>query len=123
MAAILVTWIANSLAIFCVAYLMRSVEVASLRDAFIAGAILSLVNAIVKPIVVILTLPITIVTLGLFYFVVTAFCLWLTSKIFPGFGLHGFWATVFASILVSIFSAFIHSALSKAAGGGNQRRR
>ena len=68
MAAILVTWIANSLAIYCVAYLMLSVEVASLRDAFIAGAILSLINAIVKPILVVLTLPLTVVTLGLLLF-------------------------------------------------------
>ncbi len=55
MAAILVTWIANSVAIYCVAYLMRSVEVASFRDALIAGAVLSLINAIVKPVLVILT--------------------------------------------------------------------
>ena len=114
MAAILVTWVANSLAIYCVAYLMTSVDVASIQDAFIAGAILSLINAIVKPIVVILTLPITVVTLGLFYFVVTAFCLWLTSKLMPGFVLQGFWATLFASILISLFSSLIHNALSKA---------
>lgn len=114
MTALLITWIANSLAIYCVGYLMLSVEVASLRDAFIAGAILSVVNAIVKPVVVILTLPLTIITLGLFYFVVTAFCLWLTSRLVPGFMLQGFWATLFASILVSLFSSLIHSALSKA---------
>ena len=84
MAAILVTWIANSLAIYGVAYLMRSVEVASVGDAFLAGAVLTLINAFVKPILVILTLPLTILTLGLFYFVVTAFCLWLVSELCPG---------------------------------------
>ena len=122
MAAILVTWIANSLAIYCVAYLMVSVDVASLREAFIAGAILSLINAIVKPVVVLLTLPLTVVTLGLFYFVITAFCLWLTSKIYPDFAVQGFWATLFASILVGLFSAVIHSVLSKATTGSRQRR-
>ena len=121
MAAILVTWIANSLAIYCVAYLMLSVDVASLREAFIAGAILSLINAIVKPVLVILTLPLTIVTLGLFYFIVTAFCLWLTAWLYPGFALQGFWATLFAAILVSLFSAVIHSILSKATTGGRRR--
>ena len=122
MAAILVTWIANSLAIYCIAYLMLSVDVASLREAFIAGAILSLVNAIVKPVVVLLTLPLTIVTLGLFYFVVTAFCLWLTSWLYPGFAIQGFWATLFASILIGLLSSFIHRMLSGATSSRNQRR-
>ena len=123
MAAILVTWIANSLAIYCVAYLMLSVNVASLRDAFIAGAILSLINAIVKPVVVVLTLPLTIVTLGLFYFVVTAFCLWLTSRLYEGFMVQGFWATLFASILIGLFSALIHSVLSRATSSSGNRQR
>ena len=114
MTAILVAWIANSLAIYFVAYLMTSVQVASLRDALIAGAILSVINAIVKPVVVVLTLPITVITLGFFYFVVTAFCLYLTSVFYDGFILHGFWATVFAAILVSIFSTFINRVLTNA---------
>src|SRR5207244_3288242 len=64
--SLLITWIANSLAIYAVAYLMGGVQVASVRDAFLAGAVLSLVNLIVKPIIFVLTLPFTIVTLGLF---------------------------------------------------------
>ena len=84
---LVVTWIANSLAIYAVAYLMRSVEVASLVDAFLAGGVLTLINAIVKPILVILTLPLTIITLGLFYFFVTAFCLWLAAVF--GARVHG----------------------------------
>ncbi len=93
---------------------MRGVDVASFRDALFAGALLSLVNAIVKPILVLLTLPVTILTLGLFYFVVTAFCLWLTAQFAPGFMLHGFFTTIVASILVSIFSAVVSSVLAKA---------
>ena len=121
MAAILITWIANSLAIYLVAYLMGSVEVASWRDAFIAGAVLSTINAIVKPIVVILTLPLTIVTLGLFYFVVTAFCLWLASVLVPGFILGGFFSTVFAAILIGLISAVISRVLGK--GSAERARR
>ncbi len=80
MTAILLTWIANSLAILALGYLWPSlVSVVSAREAFIAGALLSLVNAIVRPILVILTLPLTILTLGLFYFVVTAICLRLVA--------------------------------------------
>ena len=114
MAAIVITWIANSLAIYAVAYLMRGIELASFRDALMAGAVLSLVNALVKPIVVLLTLPVTIVTLGLFYFVVTAFCLWLTAWISPGFMVSGFFTTLVAAVLISIFSAIIHGMLKKA---------
>jgi len=115
MTTIVITWIANSLAIYAVAYLMRGVDVASFRDALLAGALLSIVNALVKPIVVVLTLPLTIVTLGLFYFVVTAFCLWLTAQLAPGFMLHGFLTTIVASILISIISAVLHSALKRVA--------
>jgi putative membrane protein len=115
MTTIVITWIANSLAIYAVAYLMRGVDVASFRDALLAGALLSIVNALVKPIVVVLTLPLTIVTLGLFYFVVTAFCLWLTAQLAPGFMLHGFFTTIVASILISIISAVLHGALKRAA--------
>ena len=114
MTGFVITWIANSLAIYAVGYLLRGVDVASLRDAFIAGIILSLINMLVKPIVVILTLPLTIVTLGLFYFVVSAFCLWLASEFVPGFMLHGFFTTVLAAVLVSIFSAVVHQVLSNA---------
>jgi len=123
MLAIVVTWIANSLSIYAVAYLLRSVDVASLRDAFLAGAVLTLVNAIVKPIVVILTLPLTVLTLGLFYFVITAFCLWLASVFVPGFLVQGFFMTIIAAILVSLFSAVINRALSNVAGDSAGRGR
>jgi putative membrane protein len=114
MTGFVVTWIADSLAIYAVGYLMRGVEVASLRDAFIAGALLSLINMLVKPILVILTLPLTIVTLGLFYFVVSGFCLWLASEFVSGFMIHGFFTTIVAAILVSIFSAAVHQVLTNA---------
>ena len=114
MAGILVTWIANSLAIYFVGWLLGGVEVGSLRDAFIAGAVLSVINAIVKPVIVVLTLPLTLVTLGLFYFVVTAFCLWLASQLVSGFIIHGFFTTLVAAILISICSAFIASFLTPA---------
>jgi putative membrane protein len=89
--------------------------VASLTVAFLAGAVLTLINALVKPILVILTLPLTILTLGLFYFVVTAFCLWLASQFVTGFIVHGFFTTVVAAILVSLISTIIGRALSRAA--------
>jgi putative membrane protein len=111
MARILVAWIANSLAILAVAYLLGAVSVASARDAFAAGLLLTLVNAIVRPILVILTLPLTVVTLGLFYFVITGFCLWLTAYFIPGFAVHGVFMTIVASILISLISTLISRVL------------
>ena len=113
MTAILITWIANSIAIYAVGYLMRGVDVASFRDALIAGALLSLVNALVKPVIVLLTLPLTVLTLGLFYFVVTAFFLWLTAQFAPGFMVSGFLTMLSASVLIRLFSTVIYRALSK----------
>ena len=121
--SLLITWIANSLAIYAVAYLMQSVDVASAGVAFLAGAVLTLINALVKPILVLLTLPLTVLTLGLFYFVVTAFCLWLASELVPGFLVQGKLSTIFASILVSLFSALINRILSNAATEPPERRR
>jgi putative membrane protein len=107
--AFVVTWVANSLALYCIAYVLggRGIEVASLGAAFIAGAILTVVNAVVKPILLVLTLPLTIVTLGLFYFVLSAICLWITAALVPGIGVHGVFATILAAILVSLLSALI----------------
>ena len=112
---IVLTWIANSLAILAVAYFLGVITVSSVRDAFIAGAVLSLINAIVRPILVVLTLPLTIITLGLFYFVITGFCLWLTAYFIPGFAVHGWFMTIVASILISLVSAIITRVLRKAA--------
>jgi putative membrane protein len=113
--ALFITWIANSLSIYAVAYLMAGVDVASIQDAFLAGLVLTAVNALVKPVLVLLTLPLTILTLGLFYFVVTAFCLYLASVLVPGFILQGKLRTVVAAILISLLSALITRMLSRAA--------
>lgn len=113
--ALFITWIANSLSIYAVAYLMAGVDVASLQDAFLAGLVLTAVNALVKPVLVLLTLPLTILTLGLFYFVVTAFCLYLASALVPGFILQGKLRTFVAAILISLLSTLINRALSRAA--------
>jgi putative membrane protein len=107
MVHILIAWIANSLAILAVAYLLGAVSVASTRDAFLAGLLLTLVNAIVRPILVVLTLPLTVITLGLFYFVITGFCLWLTAYFIPGFAVRGVFMTIVASILISLISTLI----------------
>src|SRR6266852_1356258 len=75
-----------------------------LWPALLAGLVLALINAVVRPILKVLTLPLTLLTLGLFLFVLNAFCLWLTSAIVPGFDVHGFWAAFLGALLISVVS-------------------
>ncbi|MEI6243626.1 MAG: phage holin family protein [Acidobacteriota bacterium] len=111
MPSLVLTWIANSAAIWLAAYFFSGVSVASWTDAFVAGLVLTLVNAIVKPILVVLTLPITLVTLGLFYFVVSAICLKITANLINGFAVSGWFNTIVAAILISLFSTIIQGLL------------
>src|SRR6187200_1668756 len=94
----------NGIAIFVAAWLIPGLELSGSVPALIAGAILGLVNALVKPVLFILTLPFTLVTLGLFIFVVNALCLALTAWLVPGFEISGFWAAFFGALAVSVVS-------------------
>ena len=114
MTGLLLRWISNSLAILFAAWLFDRVNVSTTTDAFIAGAVLGIVNSVVRPVLVLLTLPVTILTLGLFYFVVSAFCLWLVGSLLPGFEVHGVFTTIFAAIIISLVSTAITSALKGA---------
>jgi putative membrane protein len=81
----------------------------ALRDkplwpALLAGLVLALINAVVRPVLKIITLPLTLLTLGLFLFVLNAFCLWLTSAVVPGFDVHGFRAAFLGAFLITIVS-------------------
>jgi len=111
MPGFVLTWVANSVAIWMVAYVFTGVSVASWADAFVAGLVLTFVNAIVRPILLVLTLPITVLTLGLFYFVVSAMCLALTARLIHGFSVSGWFNTIVASILISIVSTIVQSVL------------
>ena len=77
-----------------------------------AGLVLGLVNAVVRPILILLTLPFTLLTLGLFLFVLNGLCLWLTSLLVKGFEVHGFWSAVFGALLVSIVSWLLTTSVS-----------
>ena len=96
--------LANALAIFLAAAIVPGIEIRGVLTALGAGLVLGLVNAVVRPILVILTLPLTLVTLGLFLFVLNGLCLLLTSLLVKGFEVHGFWAAVFGALIVSVVS-------------------
>jgi putative membrane protein len=104
MTGILISWIIGTITILIVAYLLPGVRVSNLSSAVIAAAILGILNAIVKPILVLLTLPLTILTLGLFLFIVNAVVFLLAGSLFKGFKVDSFGSALIASILVSIVS-------------------
>ena len=100
----LIRVVLNGLAIFAAAWLLDGVYLAGAVPALIAGLILGLVNALVRPILILLTLPFTILTLGLFLFIVNTICLALTAALVPGFEISGFFPAFFAALIVTIVS-------------------
>jgi len=108
----LIRVLANALAILAAAYVLPGIEVSGGMALLAAGLVLALINAVVRPILLLLTLPITLVTLGLFLFVLNAFCLWLTSELVKGFEVHGFWPAVFGALFVSAVSWLVNAFLS-----------
>jgi putative membrane protein len=108
----LIRVLANALAILAAAYVLPGIEVSGGMALLAAGLVLAVINAVVRPILLLLTLPITLVTLGLFLFVLNAFCLWLTSELVKGFEVHGFWPAVFGALFVSVVSWLVNAFLS-----------
>jgi len=108
----LIRVLANALAILAAAYVLPGIEVSGGMALLAAGLVLALINAVVRPVLLLLTLPITLVTLGLFLFVLNAFCLWLTSELVKGFEVHGFWPAVFGALVVSVVSWLVNAFLS-----------
>ncbi len=94
-----------ALAIFVVAYFFRSlIQVESIWDAVLAALLLSLINAFIKPLVFVLTLPLNILTLGLLTLVINGLMLWLVSALVTGFEIKGLWQAILAAILISLVS-------------------
>jgi putative membrane protein len=108
----LIRVLANVLAILAAAHIVPGIEVSGGLALVAAGLVLALINAVVRPVLLFLTLPFTLVTLGLFLFVLNAFCLWLTSLVVNGFVIHGFWAAIFGALLVSVVSWLVTAFLS-----------
>jgi putative membrane protein len=97
-------WLINALALIAVAYLMPSIAVSSFGTALVAALVLGLVNAVIRPVLVLLTLPVTVLTLGLFIFVLNGLLFWGVASWLEGFHVAGFWAGVFGAILFSLVS-------------------
>lgn len=101
---LLITWLINAAALMALPYLMHSVEVSNIGTALIAALVLGLVNTLIRPVLVILTLPVTLISMGLFILVINALLFWLVSNVVDGFQVAGFWSAFLAAILYSIIS-------------------
>ena len=97
-------WLINALALLTVAYVMPGIAIASFGTAMVAAVVLGLVNAVIRPILILLTLPATILTLGLFIFVINGLLFWLVGSYLQGFAVAGFWSAFFGAIVYSIVS-------------------
>ena len=99
---LLISWLIFALAILLTGYLLGGISISGFGSALLVAIVLGLVNAIIKPIVVFLTLPINILTLGLFTFVINALLILLVAAIVPGFKVKGFWWALLFAIVLSI---------------------
>lgn len=104
---LLLVWILNAVALLVVAYILPGIVVNSFGSALIAAIVLGLLNAVLKPVLQILTLPLTIVTLGLFLLVVNALVFWLAGSMLKGFQVAGFWWAFLGAIVYSIVTSLL----------------
>jgi putative membrane protein len=117
MAGILIRWLITTVAILIIPHLISGVQVDSLGTALWAAAILGILNALIRPVLFLLTLPLTILTLGLFILVINALLFQLAGALVSGFHVASFWSAFFASIIVSLVSWIMSSMV---AGGGGE---
>ena len=94
----------NTVAIYFAATIVSGLSIDGVVPALGAGLVLGVINAVVRPILIVLTLPVTLLTLGLFLFVLNGLCLWLTAQVVRGFVVSGFWSAVFGALIVSVVS-------------------
>ena len=104
MLKLLLVWLINALALLTVAYVMPGIAVSSFWTAMVAAVVLGLVNAVIRPILILLTLPATILTLGLFIFVINGLLFWFVGSTLQGFTVSGFWSGVGGAIVYSVVS-------------------
>lgn len=101
---LVLVWILNAIALLAVAWLFPGVQIQDWMAAAVAALVLGLVNALIKPILVVLTLPVTILTLGLFLLVINALLFWAVASLVPGFNVGGFGAAFVGALLYTVIS-------------------
>ncbi|HEY1042327.1 MAG TPA: phage holin family protein [Telluria sp.] len=110
---LVLTWLINAIALMALPFLMSSVSVDNIPTALIAALVLGLVNTLIRPLLVVLTLPVTVLSLGLFILVINALLFWFVAEVIEGFHVAGFWSAMGAAILYSIISWALSTLLLK----------
>lgn len=110
---LLVKWLLSATALLAVAHLYSGVEVKSFMAALIAAFVIGLLNTVVRPLLVVLTLPITVLTLGLFLFIINALMFWAAASVLDGFHVQGFAAALIGSLIYTVLGLVIESALER----------
>jgi putative membrane protein len=105
--SLIIRWIINAVALMLVSYLFTSIEVSGFAAALVAALILGLVNAVIRPILMLITLPINILTLGLFTLVINALLFWFVASFLEGFEVAGFWSAFWGALTYSVISFLI----------------
>jgi putative membrane protein len=113
MPGILIRWLTTTAAIVATAYLLDGIQISGFFSAVFAAAMLGFLNAFFRPIALLLTLPINILSLGLFTFIINALMLKMASGLIPGFDVYGFWTAIFGSLLISVISWLLNSFISE----------
>jgi putative membrane protein len=113
MPGILIRWLTTTAAIVATAYLLDGIQVSGFVSAIFAGAMLGILNAFFRPMALLLTLPINVLSLGLFTFIINALMLKMASGLIPGFDVYGFWTAIFGSFLISVISWLLNSFISE----------
>jgi putative membrane protein len=101
---LLLVWLINALALLALPYVVPSIQVDTFLTALVAALVLGLVNTLIRPLVVLLTLPATVLTLGLFIFIVNGLLFWMVASFVDGFRVGGFWSAVLGSIVYALIS-------------------
>ena len=103
------SWVINTLAVLVAAFIVPGIKYQSLPDLLIASLLLGILNAVLRPILLLLALPLLIFTLGLFFFVINAVLLWLVGSLNQGFQVDGFKSAFFGALIISLISVVLNS--------------
>lgn len=110
---LLLIWVLNALALLTVANFMPGIRLDSFADAMVAALFLGLVNTLIRPVLLVMTFPVTLVTLGLFILVINGLLFWFTGSVLKGFVVDGFWYGVAGAMLYSFFSWGLQAAVAQ----------
>jgi putative membrane protein len=116
MTGLLLRWLILTAAILAAAYLLSGIEVRDFLSAFMAAIVLGILNAVLRPLLILLTLPLNILSLGLFTFVINAFLLKMASGLIPGFEVHGFWTALAGALIITLVSGLLNALIGKEQG-------